>query len=55
VGLGDIKINEWVNQQLNMLKESKLHLVLEELNFMIKTSDNIIFKQPIQKALTYLI
>lgn len=52
-GLADLEINEWVDDQLNMLKESKLSLVLQELNFISKTSDNNSLREAIKKTLTY--
>jgi hypothetical protein len=49
----DNEIKEWSEIQLNKLKESKLNLVVDELTFMLKITDNLLAQEHIKKALSY--
>jgi hypothetical protein len=49
----EIEIKEWAETQLKQLKESNLNLVVNELNFMLKTTDNLLAQDYIKKALSY--
>lgn len=48
-----IEVKKWAESQLMLIKESKLNLVVDELNFMIKTTDNLLAQENIKKALSY--